>query len=373
MYFNKVRGSSYAGPHPWPLPGEGETKIEGCAPAGLALKLPGSTRVSSPHKGTNPRTRKLPLPGEGVGGGASRGWKYTFLALALAWFGISALQAAPLRVVATTPDLASITRHVGGDLVTVTALSSGQTDPHHVEPRPSMVHHLRQADAIVVVGMDLDGWSDGLIRVSQNPKVQRSAGGYIDASERIQPLDVPVGKVDGRQGDIHVYGNPHYWLDPLNGILIAETIAARLSKLSPEHEAVFRANAAKFSDKVRAQMPKWTASLSGFKGEKLVAYHPTWIYFTTRFGLAVTGHIQPLPGVSPSVSSMMALSQKMKKEKVSVIIVETYSPQKEAARLAEETGAKVAVLAPSVGAVSAVSDYLDLISYNVATLARVIR
>jgi zinc/manganese transport system substrate-binding protein len=315
----------------------------------------------------------VPLPGEGAGGGASHGWKHTCVALALAFLSISPLYAAPLRVVATTSDLASITRHVGGDLVTVTSLSGGQTDPHHVEPRPSMVQQLRQADAVVVVGMDLDGWSDGLIRVSQNPRLQSNANGYIDASAKIVPLDVPTGKLDGRQGDIHVHGNPHYWLDPLNGILIAETIAAKLSKLSPENEAVFRANAANFGGKIRAQMPKWTASLSGLKGEKLVAYHPTWIYFTTRFGLTVTGHIQPFPGVSPSVSSMMALSQKMKKEKVAVIIVETYSPQKEAERLAQETGAKVAVLAPSVGAVSTVSDYLDLISYNVATLARLIR
>ena len=317
----------------------------------------------------------FPLPGEGVGGGAAHGWTHTFVALALAWLCLatSPLHAAPLRVVATTPDLASITRHVGGDLVQVTSLSGGQMDPHHVEPRPSMVHQLRQADAIVVVGMDLDGWSLGLIRVSQNPRLQLNARGYIDASAKIQPLEVPTGKLDGRHGDIHVHGNPHYWLDPLNGILIAETIAERLAALSPENATVFRANAATFAKKIRAEMPRWSTSLAGLQNKKMVAYHPTWVYLTTRFGLKVIDHIQPLPGVSPSVSSMMALSRRMQSEGVSVIVLETYSPKKEAERLAQETGAKVAVLAPSVGAVSTVSDYIDLMAYNVAMLARVAR
>ena len=376
MCCNSAGGSNHAGPLPQPLPREGQYIFSrGSAPS--RERRPTPPRAPREFEGKPRRGAALnlwfSLPGEGAGGGASHGWKHTFVALALVLLGIAPLHAAPLRVVATTSDLASITRHVGGDLVQVTSLSGGQMDPHQVEPRPSMVQQLRQADAIVVVGMDLDGWSDALIRVSQNPRLQSNAPGYIDASAKIQPLEVPVGNLDGRHGDIHVYGNPHYWLDPLNGRVIAETIAERLAKLSPENAHAFRANAAKFGDKIRAQMPQWTAALSGFKGEKIVAYHPTWIYFTTRFGLTVTGHIQPLPGVSPSVSSMMALSQKMKKEKVAVIIVETYSPQNEAARLAQETGAKVAVLAPSVGAVSAVSDYLELISYNVATLARLIR
>jgi zinc/manganese transport system substrate-binding protein len=278
------------------------------------------------------------------------------------------LWAAPLQIVTTTTDLADIAKRVGGDAVSVTALSSGATDPHHVEPRPSMVRQLRHADAIVVVGMDLDGWSDSLIRVSQNPKLQRGSRGYIDASTKITPLEVPVGKIDGRHGDIHLHGNPHYWLDPLNGILIADVLAERFAVLSPEQAEMFRRNAAQFSARIRSKMPQWSASLSALKSQNMVAYHPTWVYFESRFGLRITGYIEPIPGVSPSISDMMALERRMKSEQTRVIIVESYSPKKEAVRLSANTGANVAVLSPSIGSMPGTTDYVALFDYNVRVL-----
>jgi zinc/manganese transport system substrate-binding protein len=283
------------------------------------------------------------------------------------------LWAAPLQIVTTTTDLADIARRVGGDAVAVTALSSGATDPHHVEPRPSMVHRLRRADAIVVVGMGLDGWSDGLIRVSQNPKLQMGSAGYIDASIKITPLEVPVGKIDGRHGDIHLYGNPHYWLDPLNGIVIAETLAERFSQLAPDKAAFFQDNVARFAAQIRGKVPLWSASLSALKSQSIVAYHPTWVYFSSRFGLRITGYIEPLPGVSPSVSDMMALERRMQSAGTRVIMVENYSPKKEATRLSETTGAKVALLSPSIGGFSDISDYVELFDYNVRVLSEASR
>lgn len=278
------------------------------------------------------------------------------------------LTAAPLQIVTTTSDLADIARRVGGDSVSVTALSSGSIDPHHVEPRPSMVQTLRRADAIVVVGMDLDGWSDSLIRVSQNPKLQMGTPGYIDASAKIIPLEVPTGKIDGRTGDIHIHGNPHYWLDPLNGILIAQTMAARFAVLAPERAALFRDNAAHFASQIQAAMPGWKAALAGRQGQSIVTYHPTWVYFMSRFGLRVTGHIESLPGVSPSLSYVMSLERQMKVDHTKVIVVESYSPKKEAERLSAGTGARVAILSPSVGGLPGTSDYLSLFNYNIQQL-----
>jgi len=331
----------------------------------------GSSRVSC--AAANPRNKKIPLPREGAGGGASHAlsltWKYAlFVALTLGIFGLSHVEARPLTIVTTTTDLADIARRVGGDAVSVTALSNGSTDPHHVEPRPSMVQQLRRADAIVVVGMDLDGWRDSLIRVSQNPKLQRGSTGYIEASTKITPQDVPVGKIDGRSGDIHIYGNPHYWLDPLNGVLIAETLAEKFAVLAPENAALFRANTARFAAQIQAKMPIWKAALSGLQGQSLVTYHPTWVYFMSRFGLRVTGYIESLPGVSPSLSYMMSLEKQMKEAQIKVIVVESYSPKKEAERLSAGTGARVAVLAPSVGGLPGASDYVTLFDYNIQQL-----
>lgn len=280
----------------------------------------------------------------------------------------AAVWASPLQVVTTTADLADLARRVGGTQVVVQSLSSGVQDPHHVEPRPSMVQHLRRADALVVVGMDLDGWSDSLIRASQNPKVQLGAEGYIDASAKIRPLDVPQGKIDGQSGDIHRYGNPHYWLDPHNGIVIAETLAARFAKLRPDHAAMFHHNAAQFATQIRKAMPVWQEILAPFLGKPLVAYHPTWRYFTTCFSLDIVGYIERKPGIPPSIAHIMALETQMKKDRISVIVIEPYSPKKDADRLAVRTDARVAVLAPSVGSVLAAGDYMALMTYNVNAL-----
>lgn len=281
--------------------------------------------------------------------------------------------AAPLRVVATTSDLASIAQDIGGKEVSVTALSAGTLDPHHVEPRPSMVQHLRHADAIIVVGMDLDGWSDSLIRVSQNPKIQLGNKGYISASEKITALEVPTGKIDGRQGDIHLHGNPHYWLDPLNGIQIARTITERLSEIAPDKASLFQKNLSAFEAQINARLPEWQAAIAPLKGKSIVAYHPTWSYFTKRFGLTIDNYIEPLPGISPSISDIMALEKRMLSKGSKLIIVESYSPKKEADRLSERTGAQVVILAPSVKGLPGTETYLTLFDYNISQLKRSIQ
>jgi len=134
------------------------------------------------------------------------------------------LAAKEIFVVTTTEDLADLVKAVGGDKVKVVSLSYGYQDPHLVEPRPSMVVHLKKADMLVKIGMDLDIWVDSLVAASRNSKIVYGAKGYVDASVGIYRLEVPQGKVDASMGDIHIYGNPHYWLDPENAKIITNKV-----------------------------------------------------------------------------------------------------------------------------------------------------
>src|SRR6185503_14837628 len=134
-----------------------------------------------------------------------------------------------LNIVTTTEDLASIVREIGGEHVTVESISRGYQDPHFVEAKPSFILKLQKADVLVVVGRELEiGWLPPLIQQSRNSKIQAGAGGYLDASLQALILEVPQGQITRAEGDVHPLGNPHYWMDPENGKIIAQEIFDRL-------------------------------------------------------------------------------------------------------------------------------------------------
>src|SRR5436309_7557244 len=150
-------------------------------------------------------------------------------------------EAKKLRVITTLTDLASLTQEVGGDKVDVEALAKGYQDPHFVEPKPSFLLKLRNADLLVLVGLELEiGWLPPLITQSGNGKIQPGGQGYLDASQFAQILEIPQGNVTRAEGDVHPMRNPHYWLDPDNGRRIAKGIAAKLSELDPGDKAYFQ-------------------------------------------------------------------------------------------------------------------------------------
>src|SRR5258708_1341655 len=98
-------------------------------------------------------------------------------ALALA----PAAEAKKLKVITTLTDLASLTQEVGGDKVEVEALARGYQDPHFVDPKPSFLLKLRNADLLVSVGLELEiGWLPPLITQSGNGRIQPGAPGYLD-------------------------------------------------------------------------------------------------------------------------------------------------------------------------------------------------
>src|SRR4030088_3247293 len=92
----------------------------------------------------------------------------------------NAAAASKIKVVTSTQDLASLAQEVGGDHVEVSFIGHGYQDPHFVEPKPSFLLLLRNADLLISVGLQLEiGWLPPLINQSGNPKIQVSASGNI--------------------------------------------------------------------------------------------------------------------------------------------------------------------------------------------------
>jgi len=279
-----------------------------------------------------------------------------------------------LNVIATTEDLASIAQEIGGDRIAIDSIAKGYQDPHFVEAKPSFILKLQRADLLIVVGRELEiGWLPPLIQQSRNAKVQPGAGGYLDASGQVKILEIPQGQVTRAMGDVHPLGNPHYWLDPENGKGIARAISEKFSQLRPGDKAYFEQRLADFSNRLTEAEKRWLAAMAPYKGLKIVTYHRSFPNFTDRFGLDVVGYVEPRPGIPPSPSHTLDLIQEMKRQNVKVILVEPYFDLKTPNAIARDTGARVVVLAPSVGGVKEATTYFSLFDYDIATLVTAIK
>ena len=274
-----------------------------------------------------------------------------------------------LNVMTATTDLASLTEEVGGDRVSVESIARGYQDPHFVEAKPSFLLKLRKADLLIVVGLELEiGWLPPLITQSSNPKIQVSAPGYLDASRFARILEIPNGQVTRAEGDVHPQGNPHYWLDPDNGLRVAKGIADKLSEMRPNDAAYFAQRYAAFEQRLKQAEQQWQVQMKPYAGRKIVTYHRSWPNFADHFGLNVVGYVEPRPGIPPSPQHTVELIGMMKRDGVKIIVVEPYFDLKTPNSVARDTGGQVVVLTPSVGGEKEITDYFKLFDYDIAKL-----
>jgi zinc/manganese transport system substrate-binding protein len=279
-----------------------------------------------------------------------------------------------LNVICATEDLAAITREVGGDRISVEAIAKGYQDPHFVEAKPSFILKLQKADLLIVVGRELEiGWLPPLIQQSRNGKIQPGAEGYLDASLTAQILEIPTGSITRAMGDVHPFGNPHYWTDPENGKHIAKAVAGKLAQFRPNDRAVFEQRLADFTSRLDAAEKRWLAMMAPYKGTKMVTYHRSFPNFAERFGLDIVGYVEPRPGIPPTPQHTFDLIEEMKRQNVKLVLVEPYFDLKTPNSIGRATGAEVLVMPPSVGGVKEVTDYFKLFDYDINLLIGAIK
>ena len=293
--------------------------------------------------------------------------------LALGPLAAGAEAADKIRVVATIPDLKSLVEAVAGDLADVDTLTRGTQNFHEAEVRPSMMLKLRRADLLIENGLQLDSWVDVAVQGANNPSIIRGGRGRVEISRGVQLLEAPTTGVDRSMGDVHPLGNPHFSLDPGLAPTITQNILDGLARVAPGHRATFEKNRQAFLARLDQEMGRWTKIMEPLKGAKAVVYHADMVYFLTRFGLVQAGMIEDRPGIPPSPQHLVNLIRQMKDERVTVILVGPWSDQKLAARVAEEAGARVLVMASAVGAVKGADSYIAAIDYNITTLVEAFR
>ncbi len=319
------------------------------------------------------------------------------------------VQAAEIRVVTTTTDLADIVRSVTGDLAEVSSLTTGREDPHTLTAKPSFIVRARDADVWVRIGMELEiGWEPVILREARNPRLHVGMPRHIDASTYILRLEVPTQRVTRDQGDIHPEGNPHYWLDPLNGRLVAAALCERLSDLYPAHKAAFEKNLAAFTCALDTHMfgatlvealggealwkavtekrleallkgkhleekaGGWYARMRPHQGKTLLTYHRSWVYLTDRFGLRGDLQLEPKPGIPPSAKHLASLVAEAKGRQARVILQEPFYTLKAADFVASRTEAKIVVAPTMTGGSAEAGSYLKMLDHVLLKLSEVL-
>ena len=292
---------------------------------------------------------------------------------ALAFAASASIATAQIRVVATTPDLASLAREIGGNRVSVLALAKPSEDPHFVDAKPSHIVTLNRADVLIEGGAELElGWLPPLLESARNSRIAAGGPGRVVASSGIRMADVPTS-FDRSKGDIHSQGNPHFLADPFNAKIVAKNIADRFSRVDAKNASFYAANLARFNNSIDTNMIRWVRALAPFKGAKVVTYHKDFVYFANRFGLNIIGELEPKPGIAPSPSHLARVIGAMKSQGAKVILVQPYQNRRTAETVARQSGATVLSMPQQPGARAGTSTYVDTINNLVNTLVAGLR
>ena len=283
-------------------------------------------------------------------------------------------------LVGSSTDFTSIVKEIGGDRIQVYAPLPGYQEPelYIEEVFPSWIIQASRADGYVRIGLFADVWADSLMTDARNPRIDPGAPGHVDASQVIHVLEIPTGPVDRSRGEIHLQGNPHYLLDPLNGKIVADGILRALVAISPQDADFFTANAEDFKRRIDEAMVRWEAMAAPLRGKKLAAYHRTWSYLLKRFGLDIVGYVEPKPGISPSPLEICNLVTAMVRQDVRLIIhAPVYHPRipnAVARQVVDQIGEPVNVLLlpAHVEGVPEADNYFTLFDYILTTLNEVL-
>lgn len=284
---------------------------------------------------------------------------------------------AKLNIVTSFPQDGAIVKAIAQDKVDVKSLTLASQDPHAIQLKPNLAVMLNRADLLIVNGQDMElAWLPTALTNARNSKILEGGPGYLNPSEGVELIpyspdellstpffttNIIAGTQSAGGGQVSVVrGNHHYWLDPANGLIVAQNIANKLAEIDPGNTEFYRTNLNQFQSTLKERIAKWDAMMEPFKGMSLVSYHRDWIYLIKRHGLKLAGYIEPRETIPPSAAEMASLIQKMKAQKIRLIVTSPWQNLRIPKEVAKQTGATHLVLPSSVGEDVGVKDYFDL-------------
>lgn len=270
---------------------------------------------------------------------------------------------AKVSMVTTITDLKYIAEQIGGEYVDVYSMTRGFDDPHFVMTRPDFLVKLNKADILCVVGLDLEtGWIPALMQQSRNVKIQKGQPGYCDASVGVKILGEPTVMVDRSMGDMHIYGNPHYWNDPINVIQIANNILNAFLRVDPINSDYYNEKYDEFKKRMVNLVKSEMTAFKPYFGIKVAVFHDQFIYLANRFKFTANLAIEERPGVPPSNRYMEQVISYMKAQKIKIILISPYHNASYAEFVASRVpGCVILTMPTSVGSIDGVTTYEESI------------
>lgn len=298
-------------------------------------------------------------------------------------------EAAPIRVVATIPDFASVAHQIGGELVEVEAIALGNQDPHFVLPKPSFALMLRRADLFITTGLDLEMWAPTLLDKARNRNIMEGSSGYIAVSSGVDLMDVPTGGLDRSSGEIHVYGNPHFQTSPVEIKAVAFNIMLGLQRVDPANETAYEEGYERFAARIDEalygpelvaaadveeldarlrdrtfmeyiektvvdgrpladRLGGWLERAMPLRGRMVIAYHKNWNYFARDFGLRIVEYVEPKPGIPPSARHVKHIIDEIERLDIPLMLVANYFEKETPRKIQDRTGVSAVILPISV-------------------------
>lgn len=268
----------------------------------------------------------------------------------------------PLNVVCTLTDLGWLAAQVGGDDVEVTVLCPGERDPHYLPAKPSLARKLGKADLLCYSGLELEvGWLPVLLEKARNPRVRPGKPGDLDCSLALETiLEVPVGPVSRAQGDVHPQGNPHYLLDPRNGVRVARLMAERLAVLRPARAGAFAERADLLATTMEVHITAWRRQAADVGAHPLVVHTKQWEYLADWLGLELLGAVEHRPGIAPSPRHVDHLVHRAQVAGVRLLIAAPWNHLDISRKAAARMDATLVVLPAAVAAQPEATDYITM-------------
>lgn len=286
-------------------------------------------------------------------------FKKSLLILSFLLLSMGAAQA-KTKAVAAYPYIGDLLKQIGAAEVEVSVLASGDWDPHFIVAKPSLLSKLRQADLLVINGAQLEiGWLPPLLRQAANGRIQPGTAGFLELSNHVSLIQKPQN-VSRAMGDVHPQGNPHFALDPNNVPKMANVITQKLCQLDAAHCAGFKQNQSSFNTRWQSAASGWKTRMAKLKGAKVIEYHRLHDYFLTRYGLSLSGTLEPLPGIPPTPQQLASMLDKAKDEKVLFNLRGVYNPQGPSDFISSKSPARLISLPHDVGSVPEAKDIFSL-------------
>ena len=272
--------------------------------------------------------------------------------------------ASSLKVVTSQAFYANLVREIGKDKVEVKSVASPKFNVHFIQPKPSDVRNVTRADLVMYTGMDLEEWWAPLVEAAGRPDFFPGRDKSADLSRGIRILKVPDHPLSRAEGDIHLFGNPHFIMNPENAKIMAGTILEKLKEVDPANAAFYEANEKAFVSRLDEKIAQWKTQGSHCSGQEIISYHDDIEYLADFLGLKDEQYLEPKPGVPPTPRQLEFLENYVKTRNIKAIVMPTYFPKDAAEALAKRVGAKVVTVCQNVGELPGTEDIFSFFDYD---------